>query len=82
MAARLLRSGSAARDEFYDSYAGMSAALLKAHWSKIIFTGRGQPPEEVANDSAAKEFLSKNPHAIGYIARELVDDSVKMLVVE
>lgn len=71
--------GSATRNEFYARFAGKSAAQLKAHWSKIIFTGRGRPPEEVSNDSSVKKFLSKNPNAIGYIDRKLVDDSVKVL---
>src|SRR5580692_9895378 len=34
--------GSAVRDEFYSRIAGMSPAQVKAFWSKIIFTGRGQ----------------------------------------
>jgi ABC-type phosphate transport system substrate-binding protein len=71
--------GSAARDEFYAGFAGKNPAQLKAHWSKIIFTGRGRPPEAVANGSAVKKFLKQNPNAIGYIERKLVDDSVKVL---
>ena len=75
-------TGSAARDEFYTSFAGKSAAQLKAYWSKIIFTGKGQPPEEVSSGSAVKIYLSENPNAIGYIERNLVDDSVKVLAVQ
>lgn len=74
--------GSAAREEFYSGVVGVSAAQLKAHWSKIIFTGRGQPPEYVSNDSAVKEFLGDHPDAIGYIERELLDDSVKEVLVQ
>ena len=74
--------GSAARNEFYASFAGKSAAQLKAYWSKIIFTGRGRPPEHVSNDSAVRKFLGNNPNAIGYIERKLADDSVKVLVVQ
>lgn len=75
------QEGSAARREFYDEFAGKSAAQLKAYWSKIIFTGRGRPPGYVANDSAVREFLATNPNAIGYIERNQVDDSVKELPV-
>jgi len=32
--------GSAERNEFYNKIADMSAAQVKAFWSKIIFTGR------------------------------------------
>ncbi len=71
--------GSPVRDEFYDTFAGKSSAQLKAHWSKIIFTGRGQPPKEVADSAAMKKLLAENPHAIGYIAPAQVDASVRVL---
>jgi ABC-type phosphate transport system substrate-binding protein len=72
--------GAAARDEFYTGLASKSAAQLKAYWSKIIFTGRGQPPREVANGTEVKKFIATNPAAIGYIERNLVDDSVKVVL--
>src|ERR1700675_3328353 len=68
--------GSAARDEFYATFTGKSAAQIKAHWSKIIFTGRGQPPKEVPASIEVKKEVEKNPKAIGYIERSLVDGSV------
>jgi ABC-type phosphate transport system substrate-binding protein len=74
--------GSAARDEFYLEFAGKSAAQLTAHWSKIIFTGRGHPPREVANSIEVKKHLVANPNAIGYIEKNLVDSSVKVLLAQ
>jgi ABC-type phosphate transport system substrate-binding protein len=71
--------GTAVRDEFYSSFAGKSAAQIKAHWSKIIFTGRGRPPKSVSNSDATKRLLAENPRAIGYVERNLVDNSVKVL---
>jgi ABC-type phosphate transport system substrate-binding protein len=72
--------GSAARDEFYAKVAGKSPAQLKAHWSKIIFTGRGKPPTSVANSVDVKKRVVENPAAIGYIERSLVDSSVRILL--
>lgn len=74
--------GSAARDEFYAKFAGKSAAQIKAHWAKIIFTGRGQPPEEVPNSIEVKKSVIKKPHAIGYIEKNMVDGSVRVLLAE
>lgn len=74
--------GSTAREEFYTDIVGVTAAQLKAHWSKIIFTGRGRPPQHVSNDSAVKEFLGDHPDAIGYIERGQLDDSVKEILVQ
>jgi ABC-type phosphate transport system substrate-binding protein len=71
--------GSAARDEFYSRCAGKSAAQIKAHWSKIIFTGRGQPPKQVLNSLEVKKRVVENPHAIGYIEPNMVDGSVRVL---
>jgi ABC-type phosphate transport system substrate-binding protein len=73
---------SAVREAFYLEFAGKSPAQIKAYWSKIIFTGRGQPPPEVANAAAVKQFLAKNPDAIGYLERERVDDSVKVVLTQ
>lgn len=71
--------GSAARDEFYLKFSGKSPAQLKAHWSKIIFTGRGQPPQEVSNSIEVKKLIVDNPDSIGYIEPGMVDSSVKVL---
>lgn len=71
--------GSAARDEFYARFAGKTAAQIKAHWSKIIFTGRGQPPKEVSNSIEVKQRVAENAYAIGYIEKNMVDGSVRVL---
>jgi ABC-type phosphate transport system substrate-binding protein len=67
------------RDEFYVKFTGKSPAQLRAHWSKIIFTGRGQPPPVVLNSIEMKKRIAANPAAIGYIERTMVDSSVKIL---
>jgi ABC-type phosphate transport system substrate-binding protein len=73
--------GSATRDEFYNVYAAMSAAQIKAFWSRIIFTGRGQPPKAVANADEAKALVAANINTITYIDRNRVDTSVKIVLV-
>jgi len=71
--------GAAVRDEFYRELTGKSPAQIKAYWSKIIFTGRGQPPREVLNSAELKKLIAHNPHIIGYMEQSQVDDSVKVL---
>ena len=71
--------GLAVRDEFYGKVLGRTAAQMKAYWSKVIFTGRGQPPPSVSNDIEMKKRISENPAAIGYIDRSLVDNSVRVV---
>ena len=69
--------GSAQRDEFYAKVTAKSPALVKAYWSKMIFTGRGQPPREAPNSTAIRKLVADNPALIGYIDRSALDSSVK-----
>jgi ABC-type phosphate transport system substrate-binding protein len=74
------QEGSPARDEFYASYAGKSPAQMKSHWSKIIFTGRGQPPKTVSNNVEVRKLIAADSQAIGYIERSALDSTVKMVI--
>ncbi|MDZ7842536.1 MAG: phosphate ABC transporter substrate-binding protein [Gammaproteobacteria bacterium] len=73
---------SPAHDEFYSEYLGQSPAQVKQHWSKLIFTGRGQPPRSVSDDLAAAETVAGNPNAIGYLDAGLVDDRLRIIAIE
>lgn len=70
---------SSARDAFYAKFTGKTPEQIKAHWSKIIFTGRGQPSKTVANGIEVREAVAENPGAISYIDRALVNASVRAL---
>ena len=72
--------GTPARDEFYAAFANKSPAQVKAHWTKIIFTGRGQPPKSVPNSVEVRKLIAANPQAISYIERSAVDSTVKVLL--
>ena len=74
--------GSALRAEFYRSVSNQQPAQIKAYWSKMIFTGRGQPPAVADNDEQMKKILASRPDAIGYIDRASVDQRIKVLAVE
>jgi ABC-type phosphate transport system substrate-binding protein len=72
-------AGSAVQTQFYLLVDDKRAAEIKAYWAKMIFTGRGQPPATVGDDKQMKQALAAQPNAIGYLDRQAVDDSVKML---
>ncbi|QNA88584.1 phosphate ABC transporter substrate-binding protein [Massilia sp. Dwa41.01b] len=69
--------GSPERDHFYQNVAGKTPALLKAYWSKMVFTGRGQPPRELRDSLAVRRAVADDPALIGYIDREALDSSVR-----
>lgn len=68
---------SAARASFNSSVLSKSGSQLKAYWSKLIFTGKGSPPKEVASDAEVIDLVSKNPNMIGYVDSESLTDAVK-----
>jgi ABC-type phosphate transport system substrate-binding protein len=75
-----LPEGNATREEFNDKVLGKNDSQLKSYWSKLIFTGKGQPPKEIGSDREVKQLIAADSGLIGYIDAASVDDSVKVLV--
>lgn len=73
--------GSPDRTVFYTAISNKQPAEMKAYWSKMIFTGRGQPPPIVDDDEAVKARLARHPNAIGYIDDAALDARVKAVTV-
>lgn len=67
------------RQSFDKDILGRSSSQVSAYWSKLVFTGKGIPPEEVASDAEVIELVSQNPAFIGYIDRASATDSVKIV---
>lgn len=76
------REGLPSHDEFYDEYLGRSPAEIKAHWSKLIFTGRGQPPRAVPDGGVVVEIVAGDPNAIGYVEPGLLNDRLRVVPIE
>lgn len=72
--------GEDAREEFYEKAAGKTQAQMNAHWSRVVFTGKGQPPRTLADDDAVKEAVAKDKSLIGYIDSDALDSSVKKVI--
>ncbi len=74
-----LPESSAVRTDFYKKLTGKDPAQIKALWSRLTFTGKGQPPKELGDAAAVKKAVAADPKAIGYIEKSAVDSSVKVL---
>ena len=74
-----LASGDTIRESFEKNAVGKSASQMKAYWSKLVFSGKGNPPMEVSNAAEAISLVSKNPAVISYIDASKVTDSVKVV---
>ncbi|MGP4845079.1 phosphate ABC transporter substrate-binding protein [Marinobacter sp. 1Y8] len=75
-----LPEGNATRDAFHSAVTGRSNAQLKAFWSQQVFTGKGQPPQEVNDAATMKASVSSTLGSVGYIDSTQVDDSVKVIL--
>jgi hypothetical protein len=64
--------------QFYKRVTGRDSAQVKAIWSRILFTGRGQPPKQLPDSAAVKKAVAANVKAVGYIEKSAVDASVKI----
>jgi len=73
--------GSPLRDTFYNTVAARTPALMKAYWTKMVFTGRGHPPRELSSSAAVRRMVAENPTMIAYIDRAALDASVKVIQV-
>ena len=72
---------SPVRMKFYKTVVKKDGSELKVYWSKLLFTGKGQPPREVGDDADVKGWVASNPDAIGYIDGKFVDNTVKVLLI-
>jgi hypothetical protein len=74
-----LLEGDATRDEFYEKAAGRSASQLKAYWSKLVFTGKGEPPEAVDPEELVDRLLDE-PDAVGYLPGGSVPGNLRVVL--
>ena len=74
-----LPDGTPQRETFYKKATERDAAQIKAVWSRVVFTGKGQPPKELADAAAVKKAVAADPKAVGYIDKAAVDPSVKVV---
>ena len=66
------------RADFDQKALGRSSSQMKAYWSKLVFTGKGTPPKELASEQEVLDAVAKNPAAIGYVSAAAVTGSVKV----
>ena len=67
------------RDEFNQSVLGRSSSQVNAYWSKLVFTGKGNMPMELASDTEIISTISSNTGAIGYVNVSSLTDDVKVI---
>lgn len=75
-----LPEASPLREQFYKKATDRDLSQIKATWSRIVFTGKGQAPAMLADAAAVKKAVLADPKTIGYIDKASVDGSVKVVL--
>ena len=77
-----LPAKSAARARFSTAVHGKDVNAIKKYWRKMVFSGLGNPPEELGSDAAVLDYVAHNVGAVGYVsAGAAVGGQVKALKV-
>lgn len=74
-----IASWTPTKDKFYGAVASKNEAQLKAYWSGLVFTGKGQPLPTVADEAAVVAKVGAEADAIGYVDKAAVNEKVKVL---
>lgn len=68
------------RDRFYARLTDKNPSQIRAHWSRMVFTGRALPPREVADTEQLRSLLAADPNLIGYLPAAAVEGPLKILL--
>lgn len=68
------------RADFYKKITHKEPGQVRAIWAKLVFTGKGRPPKELASDDEVKKAVAADPNGIGYIDKASLDASVKAVL--
>lgn len=69
-------------EEFHKEYTGKTLLQLKAHWNRMIFSGKSIPPKRVDTIDQAKFITERNPNVITYMRKKDVKGNLKILNVK
>ncbi|MDI3513070.1 MAG: hypothetical protein PWP40_299 [Rhodocyclaceae bacterium] len=58
------------RDRFYLQLTRKNPSQIRAYWSRLVFTGRAQPPREATDEEDARRIVLTTPGAIAYLPIE------------
>lgn len=71
---------SETRELFTRAIHGKSVTAIESFWQRIIFSGRGERPEQKQTEEEVLAFVGEHRGAIGYVAEEMaLGDRVKEL---
>ena len=73
---------ASARGAFSRDVLGRDVVSVRRYWAQLVFSGRGVPPRELANDSDVVRFVATHSGAIGYVAAGAALAGVKTVEID
>ncbi|MCO6413849.1 MAG: phosphate ABC transporter substrate-binding protein [Thiogranum sp.] len=74
------KQGSAQRQEFAQKVMGKTERELASYWSRVMFSGKGQPPRQYSSDAEVIEQITADPGKVGYIDGASVTEGTKVIL--
>lgn len=65
-----LKDDAQTTQEFNEVVLNKKSAQLKSYWSKLVFTGKGEPPQQLNSDAEVIDLVKSSPDAIGFISSD------------
>ena len=75
----LQENDSAVHSEFLERLVARTNDQLLSLWARRVFTGLVSPPLQVSGDRAMLDNVARLTGSIGYISRDAVNDSVRIV---
>lgn len=66
-------------EAFFAKISGQNKMQRDAYWARLMFTGKGRPPEDAKSDALMKQRIAGDKRYIGYIDAASVDSGVKVV---
>ena len=64
---------------FYTVMVNKELSEISSYWARLLFSGQGSPPKQVATAEQALNIVSNSKGAIAYIDRKKIDKRVKIV---
>lgn len=74
-----LSENTESKATFYRQLVDKNLAEINAYWSRLVFSGKTRPPQQVETVDEALEFLANNLNALAYIDRTAVNSKVTIV---
>lgn len=67
------------REQFYRGLVDKTLPEINSYWARLVFSGRGSPPQKISTGAEVLDLVSQNPGVVGYVERSVVNARVAVV---